>query len=233
MACEHAVSSMPQPCTIVPDLSSATAQNFVHDPTRLPASQLTARACSWSSASRSWHPAPVVMVLRSDALVVPRASQALGKDTAQVRAVGTRHAQLGDGSCLFHSLLAAVMMLGLRLASGISTALSLRRILLRWLVAHASKPYMGMTFIEWLRAERDEPRLSMKVYARRMQPTTAYGGALEIAAFVTPSRSRCGFGSRCVETDTSARRSLTAKPRRHAREGNYSVSSRTARRRLQ
>ena len=101
-----------------------------------------------------------------------------------MRAVGRRHAQPGDGSCLFHSLLAAVAMLGLRLTSGISTALSLRRILLRWLVAHAAKPYMGMTFIQWLRAEQDEPRLSMAAYARRMQPTTVYGGALEIAAFV-------------------------------------------------
>ena len=41
-----------------------------------------------------------------------------------------------------------------------------------------------MTFIQWLRAEQDEPRLSMAACARRMQPTTVYGGALEIAAFV-------------------------------------------------
>ena len=103
---------------------------------------------------------------------------------ASITAEGTRHVQPGDGSCLFHSLMAAVTLLGLQLQSRICTAISLRRILLRWLVAHTSKSYMGMTFTSWLRAERQQPKLTMAAYARRMQNPTEYGGALEIAAFV-------------------------------------------------
>ena len=77
---------------------------------------------------------------------------------ASITAEGTRHVQPGDGSCLFHSLMAAVTLLGLQLQSRICTAISLRRILLRWLVAHASKSYMGMSRTSWLRAERQQPK---------------------------------------------------------------------------
>ena len=85
----------------------------------------------------------------ADARPLPEAERPLpGVVEAPVRWQGTRIAQPRDGSCLFHALIASVALVGSKLASGISTAASLRRVLLKWLETHSTTEYAGWAFLE-------------------------------------------------------------------------------------
>ena len=102
-----------------------------------------------------------------------------------LRCRAKRVRQPGDGSCLFHSLCAAVVLTyHATLRGGIKTASSLRSVLLQWLVAYAATTvYAGGVILHYIQQELAQP-LSAAAYRARMKPSTAYGGAIEIIAFV-------------------------------------------------
>ena len=101
-----------------------------------------------------------------------------------VRSDGRKIPQPPDGSCLFHALMGGVAEQGHVLLSGITTAKALRAILLTWLATHPEHDCNGTPLLASLRREMGQPRLPMAAYVKSMRPTTAYGGAFEILAFV-------------------------------------------------
>lgn len=102
----------------------------------------------------------------------------------ELRCRGKRVKQPGDGSCLFHSLCAAVVLTCNRaLRGGITEAAALRSVLLQWLLTFAATTvYSGWVILEWMQHELGRP-ISPKPYQEMMKPSTAYGGAIEIVAF--------------------------------------------------
>ena len=124
----------------------------------------------------------------TDAQPLPAEERALlshNGPEVKIRARGVRHRVPGDGSCLFHALLRGVYLLGLVLASRITTALALRQILLRWLLTKGGGVIVGgSTLLVWMRRETGKPQQTMSTYAHTMRDSTKYAGALEIVAFV-------------------------------------------------